>query len=34
MDIAIGVIAFIGIAWLLGGGIGKLEKQLKGKKKK
>ena len=33
MEILIGVLVFIGIAWWLGGGFGKMEKQIKGKKK-
>ena len=33
LETLIAVVVFIGIAWLLGGGFGKMEKQIKGKKK-
>jgi len=33
LETLIAVLVFIGIAWLLGGGFGKMEKQIKGKKK-
>ena len=33
LETLIAVLVFIGIAWLRGGGLGKMEKQIKGKKK-